>query len=179
MSAHAGDIAVRNRRMMTKLLVVAGGMLAFAFALVPLYRQVCDAIGLTAQRAVIASTSTQVDMSREIKVELLASTAGLPWKFEALDRAVTLHPGELHTVRYQVVNTLGREVTAQAVMSTAPARAMQYIEKQECFCFKTQTLAPGESRQMPVVFRVKADAPADLTTISLSYSFMEAPKGTS
>jgi cytochrome c oxidase assembly protein subunit 11 len=173
----SADIALRNRQMLTKLLVVCGGMLVFAFAMVPMYRQICDAIGISQQRAVIASTSTQVDTSRDIKVELLASTAGLPWKFEALDRSVTLHPGALHTVRYQVVNTLGRAVTAQAVMSTAPALAMRYIEKQECFCFKTQTLAPGESREMPVVFRVKADAPRELTTISLSYSFMEAPGG--
>jgi cytochrome c oxidase assembly protein subunit 11 len=178
MNAHADDVALRNRQMMTKLLVVCGGMLAFAFAMVPMYRQICDAIGISQQRAVVASTSTQVDSSRDIRVELLASTAGLPWKFAALDRVVTLHPGELHTVRYQVVNTLGRPVTAQAVMSTAPALAMRYIEKQECFCFKTQTLQPGESREMPVVFRVKSDVPADLNTISLSYSFMEAPKGT-
>ena len=173
------DTALRNRQMMTKLLVVAGGMLAFAFALVPMYRQICDAVGLTQQRAVSASSNTQVDASRTVKVELLASTAGLPWKFEALDRNVTLHPGELRTVRYQVVNTLGREVTAQAVMSTAPVQAMKYIEKQECFCFKTQTLAPGESREMPVTFRVKSDAPRDIDTISLSYSFMEAPRGNS
>ena len=179
MSIPANEVARQNRQMMTKLLVVAAGMLAFAFALVPMYRQICDAVGISQQRAVTASTSTQVDAGREIRVELLASTAGLPWKFEALDRSATLHPGELHTVRYRVVNTLGREVTAQAVMSTAPARAMKYIEKQECFCFKTQTLAPGESREMPVVFRVRADAPRDLETISLSYSFMEAPKGQS
>jgi cytochrome c oxidase assembly protein subunit 11 len=169
------DIALRNRQMMTKLLVVAAGMLAFAFALVPLYRQVCDAIGISQQRAV-APVNTQVDTSREVKVELLASSAGLPWKFESLDRAVMLHPGELHTVRYRVVNNLGRPVTAHAVMSTAPAIAARYIEKQACFCFSDQTLAAGEAREMPVVFRIRADAPADLTTVSLSYTFFEKPK---
>lgn len=179
MSAPAAEIALRNRRMMTKLLVVAAGMLAFAFSLVPMYRQICEAIGISQQRAVSATASTQVDTSREVKVELLASTAGLPWRFEALERQVTLHPGELHTVRYRVTNTLDRPVTAQAVMSTAPAVGARYIEKQACFCFTTQTIAAGESREMPVVFRVKADAPRDLTTISLSYTFMEIPKGAS
>ena len=168
------DIALRNRQMMTKLLVVAAGMLAFAFALVPMYRQICDAIGISQQRAVTAQ-NTQVDTSREVKVELLATSAGLPWRFESIERSVTLHPGELHTVRYRVVNTLGRAVTAHAVMNTAPALAARYIEKQACFCFTDQTLAAGESREMPVVFRVKADAPADLTTISLSYTFFEKP----
>jgi len=87
-----------------------------------------------------------------------------------------MHPGELVMVRYRVVNTLGRPVVAQAVMSTAPERAAQFIEKQQCFCFTNQTLAAGESREMPVVFRVKADAPRDLESIVLSYSFLEVPK---
>jgi cytochrome c oxidase assembly protein subunit 11 len=60
-------------------------------------------------------------------------------------------------------------------MNTAPANAARWISKQECFCFSDQTLAAGETREMPVVFRVLADAPADLTTISLSYTFFEAP----
>ena len=169
---HAEDVALRNRQMMTKLLVIAAGMLAFAFALVPMYRQICEAIGIT-QTRVVAPANTQVDASREVSVELVASSAGLPWTFEAIDRTVKLHPGELATVRYRVVNTLGRPVTAHAVMSTAPSHAMKYIEKQACFCFTDQTLAAGESREMPVVFRVRADAPADLGTVSLSYTFFE------
>jgi cytochrome c oxidase assembly protein subunit 11 len=175
MSALPQEIAQRNRQMMTKLVVVVVGMLGFCAAMVPLYRQICEAVGISQQRAVSASASTQVDMSREVKVELLANTAGLPWQFEVLDRSVTLHPGELTTVRYRVVNTLGRPITAQAVMSTAPAIGARYLEKQQCFCFSNQTLAAGEAREMPVVFRVKADAPRDLQTISLSYTFMEVP----
>ena len=168
------DLQLRNRQLVGKLLVITVGMLGFAFAMVPMYRQICEAIGISQTRAV-APANTQVDTSREVTVELLASTAGLPWRFDALDRAVRLHPGELTTVRYRVVNTLGRPVTAHAVMNTAPAVAMRYIEKTECFCFANQTLAPGEERIMPVVFRVKADAPADLATVSLSYTFFEAP----
>ena len=166
------DLRARNRRMMGKLLVVAVGMLGFGFALVPLYRQICEAIGIS-QTRVVAAVNTQVDASRSLRVELLASSAGLPWRFEAVERVVTLHPGELRTVRYRVVNTLGRPVTAHAVMNTAPAVANRYIEKRECFCFSDQTLAPGESREMPVTFRVRADAPAELTTVSLSYTFFE------
>jgi cytochrome c oxidase assembly protein subunit 11 len=178
MHAHA-ELQARNRVMMGKLLVIAVGMLGFGFAMVPMYRQICEAIGITQTRVVGSSTNSQVDTSRSVKVELLASSAGLPWTFEAIDREVSLHPGELKTVRYRVVNTLGRAVTAHAVMNTAPAVANRYIEKQACFCFSDQTLAAGEAREMPVVFRVKSDVPASLTTISLSYTFFEAPKGTS
>jgi cytochrome c oxidase assembly protein subunit 11 len=169
------EIQLRNRQLMGKLVVVAVGMLGFGFAMVPMYRQICEAIGITQTRAV-APVNTQVDTSREVKVELIANSAGLPWRFEALDRSVTLNPGALATVRYRVVNNLDRPVTAHAIMNTAPAEAMRYIVKQECFCFTDQTLQPGESREMPVVFRVSTDAPRDLTTISLSYTFFEARK---
>jgi cytochrome c oxidase assembly protein subunit 11 len=168
-------VQLENRRLMGKLIVIAVGMLGFGFAMVPMYRQICQAIGLNSTRIVAAATNTQVDASREVTVELLASSAGLPWRFEALDRAVKLHPGELVTVRYRVENTLGRAVTAHAVMNTAPEAAERYIAKQECFCFSNQTFAAGETRELPVVFRVRTDAPADLSTISISYTFFEAP----
>lgn len=176
MSVLAPELRQRNRQMMAKLLVVVVGMLGFSAALVPLYRQICEAIGITQTRVVSASGNTQVDRSRQVRVELVASSAGLPWTFEAIDRTVTLHPGELATVRYRVVNTLGRPVTANAVMNTAPAVANRHIEKQACFCFSEQTLAPGEAREMPVVFRVRHDAPRELSTISLSYTFFEAKR---
>ena len=162
-----------NRRLMAKLLVITVGMLGFGFAMVPMYRQICEAIGITQTRAVASSTNTQVDMSREVTVELIASSAGLPWKFEALERSVRLHPGQLVTVRYRVVNTLERAVTAHAVMNTAPAAASRWIAKEACFCFTSQTLAAGETREMPVIFRVRNDVPDDLSTISLSYTFFE------
>ena len=163
-----------NRRLMGKLLVITVGMLGFGFAMVPMYRQICEAIGISQSRTV-APVNTQVDASREVTVELLASSAGLPWKFDAVERQVKMHPGEVVSVKYRVENTLGRQVTAHAVMNTAPTEALKWIVKQECFCFTNQTLAAGETRDMPVVFRVSPDAPRGLSTISLSYTFFEAP----
>ncbi|HEX4781623.1 MAG TPA: cytochrome c oxidase assembly protein [Usitatibacter sp.] len=169
----------RNRELVVKLLVIVVGMLGFAYAMVPMYRQICQAIGVSQTRVVQAS-NTQVDMTREVRVELLASTAGkLPWKFEALQREVRLHPGELVTVRYRATNPLDHPVTAHASMSTTPLNAVRWIAKQECFCFTNQTLAPGETREMPVVFRVLDDVPSDVETIALSYTFFELPAGTS
>lgn len=178
MNAAANDLQVRNRQMMGKLLVIVVGMLGFGFAMVPMYRQICEAIGISQQR-VVSTQNTQVDASRSVTVELLANSAGLPWSFEALDRNVELHPGQATTVRFRVVNTLGRPVTAHAVMNTAPANAARWIEKQACFCFSNQTLQAGETREMPVTFFVSPKAPEDLTTISLSYTFFEALKASS
>jgi cytochrome c oxidase assembly protein subunit 11 len=168
-------VAMENRQLVGKLLVVCLGMLGFAFAMVPMYRQICEATGISRTR-VVGAENTQVDGSREVTVQLVASSAGLPWRFEAVDRDVTMHPGELKTVRFRVVNTLGRPVTAHASWNTAPAEAARYIQKQQCFCFTNQTFAAGESSEMPVVFLVSRDVPRDIGTISLSYTFFEAPK---
>jgi len=166
----------QNRVMMGKLLVIVVGMLGFAFAMVPMYRQVCDALGINATR-VLAASNTQVDLSRSVRVELLAASAqGLRWPFVALEDAVTLHPGELRTVRYRVTNNLGRAVTAHASMSVAPTSAAQYLRKTECFCFTNQTLAAGETREMPVTFYIDREAPADLGTVTLSYTFFDVGK---
>ena len=172
------SIAARNRETMTKLVVISVAMLGFGFAMVPMYRQICESLGITQSR-VVGATNTQVDASRSVTVELLASSGGLPWTFEALEREVKLHPGQLVTVNYRVVNTLGRPVTAHAVMNAAPSNAGRYIEKQACFCFSNQTFAAGEEKVMPVVFLVSPRAPKDMTTISLSYTFFEQPGGTS
>jgi len=168
-------IRQQNRELVGKLVVIVVGMLGFAYAMVPMYRQICQAIGIS-QTRIVAPINTQVDPSRMVRVELLANTAGLPWRFEALDRSVTMHPGERVMVRYRVTNTLGRPVTAHAVMSTAPGNAGRWISKEECFCFTNQTLAAGETREMPVVFRVLADAPRDMDDIALSYTFLEVPR---
>jgi cytochrome c oxidase assembly protein subunit 11 len=86
---------------------------------------------------------------------------------------VIVHPGELRQVVYDVVNTTGRPLTGQAIPSYAPRHAAQYFRKLDCFCFATQTLAPGERREMPVVFVIDPGLPDDVATITLSYTFFE------
>src|SRR5204862_5204474 len=128
------ELDLRNRVMMGKLLVIAVGMLGFGFAMVPMYRQICDALGLSQTRTV-GVENTQVDLGRSVTVELLASSAGLPWRFEALERAVRIHPGELVTGRYPLTHDLRRTVHAHAYMNTARAGSARWIEARDGFCF--------------------------------------------
>ena len=170
-----------NRRMLGKLLVVALLMFGFGYALVPMYRAICEALGvnvlsLAEQRREAAaagrSLNTQVDTSRTITVEFDANARG-PWDFKPAVASVQVHPGELATVMYEFRNKQDRTMAAQAIPSYAPKQAMAHFNKLECFCFNEYTLNPGESKQWPVVFVIDPKLPKDVNTITLSYTFFE------
>ncbi len=170
-----------NLRMVGKLLVVVAVMFAFGYALVPIYRSICDALGinvlsLSEQRTGldkgIAAHNTQVDLSRTITVEFDANARGV-WEFQPAQRSVQVHPGEIATVMYEFRNSQNRAMVAQAIPSYAPIQASPHFNKLECFCFNEHTLQPGESKQWPVVFVVDPKLPRDVKTITLSYTFFE------
>ena len=164
----------QNRRLFTRLAIVAVAMFGFGYALVPLYYRVCEALGINALGEVAAQPrNSQVDLARKVTIEFDANAQGVAFRFKPLVNHIDVHPGELATVEYEVRNDQPVAVTAQAVPSYGPAIAAAYFKKIECFCFRQQTLAPGESRRMPVVFVVDPKLPKDVTRIALSYTFFE------
>jgi len=164
----------QNRKLFTRLALVAVAMFGFGYALVPLYYRVCEALGLNALGEVAAQPrNTQVDATRKVTIEFDANAHGLAFRFHPLVNHIDVHPGELATVEYEVRNDQPVAVTAQAVPSYGPAIAAEYFKKIECFCFTQQTLAPGETRRMPVTFVVDPRLPKDVSSIALSYTFFE------
>jgi cytochrome c oxidase assembly protein subunit 11 len=169
-----------NLRMTGKLVVVAGLMFGFGYALVPLYKAICDALGINvlavSERGGPVSKqrpdNTQVDASRTVTIEFDANARG-PWDFKPAQRSVQVHPGEVATVMYEFRNVQNRTMAAQAIASFAPMHSAAHFNKLECFCFNEYTLKPGESRQWPVVFYIDRKLPKDVTTITLSYTFFE------
>ena len=164
-----------NRTLLFKLVVIAALMFGFAYALNPFYKEICEALGinvLTQKDGTVTPTNTQVDKTRDVVIEFDGNAQG-PWRFRPVVHSLTVHPGELATVMYEVVNTRDKEVSAQAIASYAPQNAMQYFKKVECFCFKQQTLKANEAKQMPVVFFIDPKLPRDVKTITLSYTFFE------
>lgn len=164
-----------NRRLMRKMLVVVGMMFGFAYVLVPFYEKICEVTGIrnVFQPDAVAAQNTQVDTTRQVSIEFDANTQRLPWTFKPLQSSVSVHPGEVTQVVYEVRNTLDRPVTGQAVPSYGPQQAALYFRKMECFCFQQQTLAPGEIRKMPVVFVIDPKLPPEVNTVTLSYTFFE------
>ena len=181
----AFNIAKYNKQMLLKLIVVSSAMFAFGYALVPMYRALCEVTGINVvtskndygTRAIKAvAKNTQVDESRWVTVEFDSNTQG-PFRFRSVKNSMQVHPGQMAEVVYEVVNTQGRAVSAQAIPSYAPKVATQHFTKIECFCFQQQTLKPNEAKQMPFVFVIDPALPSDVKTITLSYTFFEVGAG--
>lgn len=175
-----------NVKMVGKLAVITVGMFAFGYALIPLYRAICEATGINilsitekqvpgnglTGAASARSANTQIDKTRTITVEFDANSRG-PWRFAPAQRSIQVHPGELATVMYEFQNVQSRTMSAQAIPSYAPRQAAPHFNKLECFCFNQYTLAPGEKKDWPVAFVIDPRIPKDVTTITLSYTFFE------
>jgi cytochrome c oxidase assembly protein subunit 11 len=171
-----------NWNLLAKLAVVATLMFGFGYALVPMYRAICNALGINVLSVSEQRTAgrgdgkmpanTQVDRSRTITVEFDANARG-PWDFKPAVNSLQVHPGEMATVMYEFRNRQDRTMAAQAIPSYAPMQSAAHFNKLECFCFNEYTLKPGETKQWPVVFYVDAKLPKDVTTITLSYTFFE------
>ena len=167
----SAEIRRANRALLTKLGVIVVAMFGFGYALVPFYERICEVTGLRDIDQADKVVNTQVDMTRNVRIEFDTNLHGMPWKFRALDATTDIHPGEVTQVMFEVVNTADHPVTGQAIPSYGPRNAAQYFRKLDCFCFARQTLAAGETRRMPVVFVIDPQLPADLSTITLSYTF--------
>ena len=173
-------------KMLGKLVVVALGMFAFAYAMVPLYQAICEFTGVNilalGEKSIPGSpsyngakpgaTNTQVDLSRTITVELDANSRG-PWSFKPAQSSIKVHPGEIATVMYDFQNIQNRRMSAQAIPSYAPKQAAAHFNKLECFCFQQYALEPGEIKKWPVVFVIDPKISKDVHTITLSYTFFE------
>ena len=175
------SVKKQNIQMVGKLAIVTAGMFAFGYALIPLYRAICDVTGINilalGDKNIPGAQSnmplnTQVDTSRTITVEFDANARG-PWMFKPAKRSLQVHPGEMATVIYEFQNVQARRMAAQAIPSYAPMQASPYFNKVECFCFNQYTLDPGEKKEWPVTFVIDPKLSKDVTTITLSYTFFE------
>ncbi len=171
----------RNGATVLLLVSVVAGMIGLSFASVPLYRLFCAATGFggTTQRAEAAPTRIATGL---ITVRFDAQVApGLDWQFRPLQDAIAVHPGAQNEVYFRAVNRASTPITAQAIFNVTPTKAGIYFDKLQCFCFSNQTLAPGQSVDMGVVFFVDPDILTDpgtseVRSITLSYTMFRAPE---
>src|SRR5664279_2106315 len=153
------------------------GMVGAAYAAVPFYNWFCRTTGFNGTTQVATSAPSAAPLTRKIAVRFDANVApGLPWKFEPEQTEIEVRIGQVVTVFYTVTNQSARTTVGQAAYNVAPLTVGSYFQKINCFCFTEQTMAPGETREMPVVFYVDPALVQDpendgLNSITLSYTF--------
>lgn len=160
---------------------ICGGVVALmvgaSYAAVPFYNWFCRVTGFNGTTQVATSAPANGPIARKISVRFDSNVApGLPWKFEPEQNEIEVNIGQVVTVFYTVTNQAARSTAAQAAYNVAPLTVGAYFQKINCFCFTEQTMAPGEKREMPVVFYVDPSIADDhendgLNTITLSYTF--------
>lgn len=176
MSDQPSNIAKTTRN----LVFVVVAMFGFGFALVPLYDVFCEVVGLNGKtnEQAYEAVEVKVDETREVKIQFITvHNDQMNWIFKPNEKVMKVHPGALNQTAFFARNPRDYEMIAQAVPSVQPARAAQYFHKTECFCFNQQTLASGESIDMPLQFIVDQDLPKDIKTISLSYTLFDVTHG--
>src|SRR5438874_12048584 len=152
-------------------------MVGASYAALPFYNWFCRVTGFNGTTQVATSAPSSGPLARRIAVRFDANVgAGLPWKFQPEQTEIEIPIGQVTTVFYTVSFQSARTTAGQAAYNVAPLTVGAYFQKINCFCFTEQTMAPGEKREMPVVFYVDpalaADADNDgLNTITLSYTF--------
>lgn len=154
------------------------GMVASAYAAVPLYRAFCQATGYggTVRKAETAPGQVLGDT---LQVRFDTNVRGVPWDFTAEQTAQTVKIGETMVANFKVTNRADHPVTGRAVFNVVPEQAGVYFRKLSCFCFSDQTVAAGATVEMPVLYFVDPKYAQDFETkngrtITLSYTFFPA-----
>ena len=173
-------LAQRNRNTAFKAVLFVAVMVGVAFASVPLYRAFCQATGFggTTMRAESAPGAVAGRVGVRFDANI---NAALPWDFKPQQQVIKVHPGERTTINYLAHNLTARTTTGRAIFNVSPAKAGQYFNKIECFCFTEQMRRPGQRVEMPVVFFVdpkirEDESTRDIDEITLSYTFFPVEK---
>jgi len=169
-----------KRRSIWIMAAVVAGMFGFGYALVPLYRTICQITGLNGKSdglvAAQAVTESE-DPTRQVTVQFLTTVNGAgTWAFAPEQRQMQVHPGKLYTAYFTARNEQNQDVVGQAVPSVAPWLAANHLHKTECFCFTRQPFKPLEEKRMPVRFMLDRDLPQDVDTVTLSYTFFDVTR---
>jgi len=167
----------RNRSLTRSLLVMVAGSFAFGFALVPLYKVICEAAGIRVNDSPSAARTSEAGTGRKVTLEFV-SLAAPGSDFELVPEAnqLALQPGRLYEAKFRIRNNATRPVVAQAVPSVAPSTTAKYLQKTECFCFTPQSFGASEEREFTVRFIVSPDLPANVDRMTLAYSMYALPE---
>ena len=178
MSDDAIRLRSANRRLTLRLGVVVVAMFGFGYAILPLlYDVVCEITGIGGKPAVAqeADLAPAIETDRLITVQFMGTVnSSLPWDVRPTVMEMSVNPGRVYETTYFARNLSANGTVGTASPNVSPGKAALYFTKTECFCFSNQKFDGGEGREMPVRFVVGTGLPADVRTVTLSYTFFNA-----
>lgn len=162
-----------HAKLVRRLVLLAVAMFGFGFAMWPLYSVFCDLTGFGGRGIQVAENPGELEKSdRQVRIRFDATVnSGLPWLFQAKQKAATVTLGEMSEALYLAMNPSDRAIAGRAIYNVTPPEASLYFVKTECFCFTEQVLQANESREMPVYYFIQSDLPDHIKEITLSYTF--------
>ncbi len=180
------DLDNKHKRVVGGASFVVIAMFGFGFALIPLYDLFCDVLGINGSYQAIEdgtydagaeserALKNGVDKSRILTMQFLVTeNDALDLDFRALTSKLTFYPGEVKEVSYYVKNRSNKPMVIQAIPDITPNLAKKYLAKIECFCFKQQTLQPGEEKEMPLRFVVNSIIPDSIPVLTMTYRYID------
>ena len=172
----AGDGRKLDRSLVRGLVLMTAGSFAFGFALVPLYKVVCEAAGIKVNDRPSAIQASDSGAGRQVRLEMMSLLPdGSDFELTPETRELTLQPGKLYEAKFRIRSKSTVPVVAQAVPSIAPITTSRYLQKTECFCFTPQSFAASEEREFTVRFIVDPALPASVDRMTLAYSMYVVP----
>ena len=172
-------MAVKNHvKLVAMLGVIVISMFAFGFALVPIYNSLCKTLGINGktntESIAYDAANTKIARNRSVTVQFVATNnSSVPWAFYPKTRQLVVHPGEIAKLSFYAENKTNQRMTVQAIPSVTPGIAAKFLKKTECFCFTQQTLNGHEAMDMPLLFHLDAELPAEVSTITLAYTLFD------
>jgi len=166
----------RGRSLVRSLLVMVAGSFVFGFALVPLYRVICEAAGIRVNDTPSAAVASQGGAGRNVTLEFMSLAApGSDFEIMPETKEMVLQPGRLSEAKFRIRNNSSQPVVAQAVPSVAPITTAKYLQKTECFCFTPQSFKAAEEREFTVRFIIDPALPPSVDRMTLAYSMYVVP----
>jgi cytochrome c oxidase assembly protein subunit 11 len=118
-----------------------------------------------------------ITLNLDTKVE-----ENLSWNFSTINNSMKVKIGQLYKIDFNVENYGSSKSSGKAIYDVNPKLLKKYFVEIDCFCYKKQTLLPGEKSTYSITFYIDpkmiSDSKVnDTKNMSISYTFLDSENG--
>ena len=106
----------------------------------------------------------------------------LSWNFSTINNSMEVKIGQLYKIDFNVENYGSIKSSGKAIYDVRPELLKKYFVEIDCFCYKKQTLLPGEKSTYSITFYIDPKMISDsrfndMKNMSISYTFLDSQNG--